>query len=581
MATDIIGLARELFHHPEWAAFRRRREQWDRIRHQEEPVVLPELYRTTPFPQYRALDPAHQARVALQEMARADLRFAVASRSNDTDRITAAQRVENFLNRWWQEANSAPDAPFSLVAADQICRGLGYYKLDFDERALEADIGRRRQTPFVLSRVDPLTGVFAQDAEGGISVEWCYRPLSQLGAELASDVLLRAGEGRPDASGEMVEFIEVSTADSVYQRVRAQGVWSTLGDERYDNPFGAPRLVPVPAIIDPSPDPDRRYLPLIYAALEMAPLKSLFGTMRMIAAASSAFPVFDVVTEADGQAFLDPNTGRPMEVWIDPWQPMKVSLPAGTKLVARTHQAGADLDKMQAILDSDLRTFGLADVLAGGSQGEREPAWALALRGERAENPIRMLLDAQANAMRELGYMVLRAVLSLDEPISIWVVQRNRWGAPVREQLTIKPQDIAEDLEVDVESSYRSTATGLAKLEAMRRLEAEGKISTRRFLEEGVGLADPELEQSRIDDEAMDKAMRPFTYQMAMELAMIRARKELGLDVRESQVAAIQQGVTEATTPQPVNPVRPASPIHTTAEAPSIPGPDMMGGTGG
>jgi hypothetical protein len=611
---EVKKLVDEIYESTEFREFRTSRTGFDEIRNQQQTIPLPDIYKNAFVPFYHSYEAQHAYNVQMQEMRHAAPVYSMFSRAIESERQKGAQSFEHFMNRqriiWWE------NLCYELTGSDQITKGAGMYRLGLRTESVEVEGTKeyrawadkpaqgegqdtkawakgvdeyklRKPTPFVLEAVSIMACAVFEDADGvAYVVEKSKRPVNAVLATYGWGVrdgrLCQLGAAVPpdfqmDPKLKYVDFAELCTRDTIYHLIQDPGSrdkntkYQLVG--QYPNPFGAVRYILAPGVVRNEIAFGDKYVPLIEGSLKVAEDRSYFGTLRKFAAACAALPFMDVVTEAEGVMWTDPKTGQPMTIKLDPFKPTEYQLPPGTKLQERYQRVATDMDRFEAIITQDLQRYGPSEVLTGGSAGEREPAWGLALRGEKAEHGIEPVLNGQKKALKEIAREVAWCVKNyLKEDVLIWTVVSDRFGEPQREQIRIRPDDIEEDFDIDMDMGYKNTALELANRESLRRGKIEGDISRRRFQEDGYGVADTIAEDRQIDLETLDKMMRPITLDQAVQAGIFKLREELGLppatpeQIEQYKIMAFQAAGIAVATPQ-----RAATPVHTTAEAPPTP----------
>jgi len=554
--AEIKKIAREMYDQADFAAWRTDREKWDSILEGADKIDKPEFYSDTGISDYHSFAARHALNVVVQELGRANPRLSTFSRSVDPERTKGAQNFESFFNQQWSVWNEGMNAPYPLTCSDQGCRGLGTYKLSLRSavkdgknivwadrpsgNGKELDAYKLRQpTPFVLERIDPLTLAWFEDADGmAVCVEQSKRPLNPVlemyGLALRNDRFEALGEGRRIEGADppkSVTFVEVCTRDTIYHLVEQA---KSRGNESkhlivgsYPNPFGAVRYSFAPAFIEGSSEVSKRFRPLIEGALKLTPLKSMFGTARKHAAVLAAYKTFDIVQDKDGLPYLD-QQGNPMSITIAPYEPDRFVLPPGCHREPR-EATNVDLDKMQAFVEDELRQVMPPDVLSGGTEGERQPAWSLAVSAKRAEYRIDPGIRGQQGAIKEIARMVGWAIKNwLKEPVLIWTMVTDDMGKTKPEQVKVSPDDIEEDFLLDVDMRYQSLDYSMAQLELLRRGWQEGHVSERQLMEEGYQQDNPEMTWRQVDADRLRTAMRNWRVFKAMKIAIGDERQAQG-----------------------------------------------------
>jgi hypothetical protein len=613
--SEIKKLVDETYDSQEFQNFRKTRKDMDDVRNGAQTIPLPDLYKNQFVPMYYAYEAQHASNIHHQEMRHARPVYSIYSRAIEQERQKGAQSFEHYMNRQLIIWRDIPDSPYDLTSSDQINRGAGMYKLGLRTEAVETDAGRkyvvwggkpskdgqitkdwaravdeyklRSPTPFVLEAVSILACALFEDADGvAYAVEKSLRPVNailaaygwtvkdgklyQLGAAIPPDY-------QPDPKTRHVSFIEVCTRDTIFHLLEEPAP-RTKADKykvvgQYPNPFGAVRYVMAPGIVRSESAFGDRYVPLIEPALKVAEDRSYFGTLRKFAAALAALPFMDVVTEAESVLWTNPKTGLPMTIHLDPFKPMEYQLPAGTKLQERYQRVTTEMDRFEGIIQQDLQRYGPSEVLTGGSAGEREPAWALSLRGEKAERGIEPALDGQKKALREIARQVAWCVKNhLKEDVLIWTTVNDEFGRPNRQQVRVRPADIEEDFDIDLDMGYKNTGLQLANRESLRRGKEDGDVSRRRLQEEGYDVTDPVAEDMQIEIERIDRIMSGITLGETVKAATIKFRAERGLpDPSPQELETIQAIALQMSGVKVVEERRPASPVRTPAEAPPTP----------
>jgi hypothetical protein len=596
-----------------FAGFRARCAERDAIRNGTQTIPLPDLYKTAFVPVHHSYEGQHAHNVQMQEFRRAKPVYAIYSRAIESERQKGAQSFEHYMNRQliiWLEA-----PVLQLTGSDQVCRGAGMYKLDLRTVPLQTEKGTeyivwadrpsrdgqtaekwakeidayklRVPTPFILEAVDIRACAWDEGRDSRVVrvVEKSQRKVLDIattyGWEARDGRLRYLGPAMPenyqaDPRHKTVEFAEVCTADMIYHVIADVGARGKDASHRivgqYPNPFGVCRYVLAPAIVRNEVKPEDRYVPLIEGSLKVAEERSYFGTLRKFAAACGALPIMDVVTEVDGQAYIDPKSGKPMTIVIEPFKPVEYQLPPGTKLQPRYHDIVAEMDRYDALLQQDLVRYGPSEVLTGGSAGEREPAWSLALRGEKAEGGIAPAIEGQRQALREIARQTAWCVKNyLKEDVLIWTVVTDEFGRPQRQQVRVRPDDIEEDFDIDVDMGYKNTALQLTNRESLRRGRFDGDVSRRRLQEDGYGVVDPAAEDMQIDLERVDSVLSKIMLWPTIQAAIVLAREKLGLPPASPDEIAAMQATVFGTEPEMAAPRRPAAALHTTEEAPPTP----------
>lgn len=590
--AEVRKIARELYDQADFDAWRSDREKWDTILEGADKVDKPEFYSDTGISDYHSYAARQALNVVVQELGRANPRLSTFSRSVDPKRTKGAQNFESLFNQQWSVWNEGAGAPYPLTCSDQGARGLAIYKLSLrstvkdgknvvwaDRPSKDIDAYKlRTPTPFVLERIDPLTLAWFEDADGlAVCVEQSKRPLNPIletyELALRHDRFEALGEGRRIEGGDVpksVTFVEVCTRDTIYhlvQQVQSRGNESKhLIVGSYPNPFGAVRYSFAPAFIEGSSEVSKRFRPLIEGALKLTPLKSMFGTARKHAAVLAAYKQFDIVQDKDGLPYINPRTGEPMTITISPYEPDKFVLPPGCHREPR-EATNVDLDKMQAFVEDELRQVMPPDVLTGGTEGERQPAWSLAVSAKRAEYRIDPGIRGQQGAIKEIARQVAWCIKNwLKEPVLIWAMVTDELDQPKPEQVKVSPEDIEEDFLLDVDMRYQSLDYSMAQLELLRRGWQEGHVSERQLMEEGYQQDNPEMTWRQVDADKLRTAMRNWRVFKAMQLAIGKEREKQGQPpLSPEEEAAMEQA---AVGQERAEERRPASPVRATGLEP-------------
>jgi len=593
-----------------FGGFRSACDDNDKIRKGKQAIPLPELYKDEFVPLHHSYEGQHAYNVLMQERARANPVYSIYSRAIQSERQEGAQNFEHYMNRQlviWFETPI-----FDLTGADQIGRGAGMYKLDLrtaptengkydvwpdkpskngqepKDWAKEVDGYKlRTPTPFVLEAVDIRAVAWERGRDERVvsAAEKSKRKvlnIAQLyGWEVRNGRIAQLGPALPegyavDPNHKSVEFAELCTADRIYHviaNVGDQGGPSHRIVGSYPNPFGACRYILAPGLVRQETLPEERYIPLIEGALKVADERSYFGTMRKFAAAINALPIPDILTDENGVVQYDTKTGKPVTIKLGVFTPSEYQIPPGSKIQPRFQGVVTEMDRYDAMLQQELQRYGPSEVLTGGSAGEREAAWALALRGEKAEGGIAPVIEGQRKALREIARQTAWCVKNyLKEDVLIWTVLTDEFGKQNREQVRVKPDDIEEDFDIDVDMGYKNTALQLANRGSLREGWVDGNISRRRVQEEGWNVSDAAAEDRQIELEKIEEVLKQIVLWPAIQAAVPAAREALGLPpAPPEEIAAMQAAVFGLETqPQPGK-REAAGGVHTTGEAAPTP----------
>ena len=598
-------LADEIFNQSEFSAFQTKITEYDALINREHKPTIPDFYEGAGIDPYYSYEAQYAYNLATQELLSAKPVLEVRSRALQADRRDGAQHFEDYGNRQFVLWRRVVPAAYDLTSGDQAGRGAGIYRLDLRSYAIlrggetmhdvwpkrparngqelkeyETEVNAyklRTPTPFVLERVDPLCCAWERDADGICTfVEKSKRQVNAVteayGLGMGRDgKFYQLGPARPDETTgrKTVEFIELCTRDAIYHFVGEGKDRQLLGS--YPNPFGAVRYVLALARIGIGPEAKKLYLPLIEPSLALADLDTDFGTALKYAAYRAGYPIQDLVNKETGAAWVSPGTNK-ARIYVHPMKPIEYDLPEGTEFKDR-FETGTDLEKLMQRLDMMKQRYGLQDVLAGGSAGEREPAWSLALRGQSAQRPIDPAIRGQKVAIEEIFSQVAHCIkFWIKEPVLVWSIVKDELGREQRKQVKVSPEDIEEDFDLDVDMGYRNKAIQLAEKEGARRDRIEGQISEYRYQEEFVGLADPGTEQALIAVEKLDAATDAMALWETIEATLVVVSQEVGAPPPDpAKIAALRAATFQVAEPQAAEKRRPASQEHTSEEAPPTP----------
>jgi hypothetical protein len=542
-----------------FGAFRTRREtKWRPLRNREIDADLGKLYHDVGL-RYKSFDPQHEAFQYTAALNTASTTFAIKARVDDSTIQESAQNFEYWMNAAVPLLNVGKSSPLSLSRSYVACDGVAVWKFDLNpdwiKKPNEGDEDYRKRLeqerkaklqlglPFVWSAPDPTTCAWFEDGEDTpVMVERCKRrinPILKAFDLQPQDVpFLKLGEGTGEFGGstlmKQVTFTQVSTPETIYYYIDQAGGQKTKGEAIAErpNPWGRVPYVVVPGMLQAgSTDPDKRYLPLILAALVMAEYENFGESLRMLAAYLTCAPTYDLVMDkTTGQEFIgDPRSGQPLEIEVVPGQPLVRILPA--PLVQRTVQAGIDMDKMLNRFRMDRDRYGFPTGLMGMTPEPRVPAIALAESAEKAMLRLDPALRQEEAAFTEMARMFGYVIKNyIKEEVPIYTVIEDEEGNPKDEVLKIAGDDIHEyDIAVGV--TVVSTSLQLAKSEQYGNAVDKRRMPKGMYMEEILGIKDVAKSLRQMEDEQLDEVLTQWDLHMVLAAAAREQRDEQGIEL--------------------------------------------------
>ncbi len=565
MAEDLFKPYKKLY--DSFSTFRSDRNDWQALIDGTDVIDLGKMYHDTGL-RYHSPRARHEWNQYTAILDTASVTYAFESRTDEADDKESAQTAEHWFNAYIQLARGGKIDPLRLCRSYRAAKGVGILKLDFDGPWLQ----NKQGVPFILSCVDPNTCAwFEDDKEVPLFVEHSERALNpvlkafNLGYETGTFYTLGSGqpvESSPEGYLETVTVTQVSTPETVSfwargKAKRGESQQPTQHLRTFPNPWGGVPYIIIPALITANAtDLSKRFQPLIYNTLEMVRYENHMKSLLFLAARLTAAPIYDVVTET-GEPFMDPETGAPMVIEVDPGHPMKYLLPPGAKLVQREIKMGVDNHIMLEVIRAEQDRVGFPTGLLGDAPQPRTPAFAYAQAQGAASVFIDPATRAEAAGLLQLQELVgncIKNYIGSRGPVEIRVRSEDESGEA--KTLSIGPDDIGEH-DVRVQVDVPITSLEMARKELDRKDMNEGTLSPDTYMKNG-GITDVDRENRLINDADLRRELRPSTRAHAIQIINERVQRELGSPMPVPENATgLEQPPAQGRT-RPAQQVRPA-----------------------
>jgi len=537
LADEYLKEAQGLY--DEFARFQTTRKRWRAVVDKNYTVDLGPEYASFPERQYDE-EPGWQLGQYISALNNMSVAFNCKSRSGKAQ--AEAQDFEAFLNRLaftYLLDREARQLVIAHIAGD----GVGLARMDISHtwdgmpkladfpdarKAKEAKEEFKLSTdpPFSLTWVDPMAAAWLEDNKGlALLVHIGERPVSDI-LDTYGDAAQFLKVGHTVAEGDSTfrkkaKIWEIATRDTVRHYVINPFKTGTKNSPElmgeYPNPFGpyGPYIL-FPGLMRRGTDPDVKYRPVIEQALELAPFISLVQTLRLLAARITGAPVYDIVYDDTGQPYLDSETAQPMTFYLDPLRSSPIPLPPGGRLLARSIQAGIDLDKAERALRDLQERYGPRPTLTGTPPEPRVPAYSYIQAGQVAIDQLSPIVQSLEAGFLQFGRGVAYSIKHhIKEPVLLSVIGKSKDGRELEPKIVQADPDKIGEYDLTVKVKVSKEPSKLALLQALQPYVASNPqaiakiITDQQLAEEIAETTDDWTTTSRqIDKQAINQAVR-------------------------------------------------------------------------
>jgi hypothetical protein len=480
--------------------------------------------------QFRSPEIAQDANAYKNTILASRVKINVAAIKDGPKAEDAARRQESFFYRHyyrWRDQRVFDSALFDMAAL-----GVGWLHLmintellplvpdyekgmkvtDYLENAkgqLDEFTSGEEKDLFVLEHADPSTMRWTPDRS--VIVQAAVVPINQLaqlyarrGKKLEYDDKTGVASVTTLDPGENPMFpmtywartatlYTVETEDYCYHVMMKRGqtskdspVGNVIGV--YKNFFGKPAYVPVVGEQTSSPHPLHQYLPLLHGKYQTVPYKNILLTATLAGGVDASqtrytlepLPGFDA-----SQASGDIAVTLTAEGVIVP--------PAGYRMVAVNMPIGQDLGKAMATIQQ-IDTFGYPKMMrpeeASGMAG-----YAIAREQDTVAALMNPPIDHFAAALEDVFGMIGHAVKEIGVPITVRNVATKpteNMPANVIREVTLKPEDLDDDTDIQIDFNSISIFTRIAMQEEALKMQQADQFTETQMQMDVMGVDDME-----------------------------------------------------------------------------------------